>query len=231
MIVSRRVVVGGAASAVPFARPLARRRLRGLAGLGAVLGAQEVYDVARAAGFPPDVARQMVAIAKRETGFNSSARCTNCVPKPGGGYYAEDSIGLWQIDMLGARGEQRLAQLGLSSREQLLDPAQNARAAYLLWGGSAANLETLWSINKDLPNLPFKTRYLAALSSLPALSDLEIAYGGGTNNFGCSPDIEYEPNHECYRAGSGSGQAGVMSAAVKGLAVGAGLALVLGVFE
>lgn len=62
----------------------------------------------------------MSAIAMAESGGNPKAH--NAIPP-------DNSYGLWQVNMLGAMGPSRRAQYGISSNEQLFDPATNARAA------------------------------------------------------------------------------------------------------
>lgn len=89
------------------------------------------------AGFRSDNLVAMVAIAMRESGGSPSAFNGNRAT-------GDLSYGLLQINMLGRLGEARRSQLGLASNEQLLDPAINARAAYIIssngtdlspWGG------------------------------------------------------------------------------------------------
>jgi len=194
----------------------ARRRFLtsvGLAGLGGVLSADYVYALLRDAGFDADRARILLAIAKRESGLNPLARCNNCVPKKGGGYYDEDSVGLFQINMRGALGVARLAQLGIASASDLLDPVVSARAAYRLWNGNDDNLDRLWYINRNTP-LPYADRFQEELASLPAASELEnvlIARGGG--------------------GGPGPGKPGDNTAIYAAVAAGAGFALLLGALE
>jgi cell wall-associated NlpC family hydrolase len=74
--------------------------------------AEQIYGFARQAGFPPDEAATMTAIALAESGGNSRAH------NPHG----EDSRGLWQIN---AR-----AHPGLAQKLNLYDPVQNAQAAF-----------------------------------------------------------------------------------------------------
>ena len=104
----------------------------------AALSMDDIYRVARAAGFPSATAVKMVAIAIKESAGIPTAH--NAKPP-------DDSYGLWQINMLGALGPDRRAKLGIASNDALFDPAVNARAAYLLWGGSDANLARHWYIN------------------------------------------------------------------------------------
>jgi len=81
--------------------------------------AEQIYSFARPAGFSPDEAATMTAIALAESGGNS--RSHNPV--------GEDSRGLWQIN---AR-----AHPGLAQKYELFDPVQNALAAHEVSRGGA----------------------------------------------------------------------------------------------
>lgn len=113
------------------------------------LTAEQVYVYARQAGFPPSTAVKMTAIAEKE-----SRGITDLY----NGKDPDDSYGLWQINMIDKPGymlgQQRLAQFGLTSKQQLLDPATNARAAYLIWAGNDSNLSH-WGIYQE----PEKSKY------------------------------------------------------------------------
>jgi cell wall-associated NlpC family hydrolase len=76
-----------------------------------VYAAREIYRFARLAGFTPDQATTMTAVALAESGGNSGAH------NPHG----EDSRGLWQIN---ANAHPNLAG------HNLYDPLENAKAAY-----------------------------------------------------------------------------------------------------
>lgn len=115
------------------------------------LSPDEIYQVARLAGFPPATAVKMVAIALKESG--GDPRALNAKPP-------DESYGLWQINMLGTLGTARLREYGLSSKEQLYDPAVNARAAYRLWAGSDSNLDRHWAIVRSELNRTRYERYL-----------------------------------------------------------------------
>lgn len=113
----------------------------GVGGLGAALTMPEIYQVARQAGFPPETAVKMTAIAMKEsrgvtTAYNGSG--------------PDDSYGLWQINMIGNLGPARLEQFGLDSKDELFDPVTNARAAYLIWNGDDRNLDLAWAINRGV---------------------------------------------------------------------------------
>ena len=81
-----------------------------------MLAAREIYRYARLAGFDPDQAVTMTAIALAESGGDTGAH------NPRG----EDSRGLWQINVAAHR------DLG---RRDLYDPLENARAAFRVSGG------------------------------------------------------------------------------------------------
>ena len=87
---------------------------------------ETAYDLAIGAGCSPDNATVAAAIAQAESSGNAGAY--NGVGK-------DNSYGLWQINMIGAMGPQRRAQLGISSNSQLFDPATNARAMYAVSNG------------------------------------------------------------------------------------------------
>src|SRR6266508_307814 len=74
--------------------------------------AEQIYAFARQAGFDPDEAATMTAIALAESGGDSRSHAT----------VGEDSRGLWQINVR--------AHPDLGASMDLYDPLQNARAAY-----------------------------------------------------------------------------------------------------
>lgn len=87
------------------------------------LTAGQIAAYAQSAGLSPDRAKVAAAIAMAESGGRTDAR--NPVPP-------DNSYGLWQINMLGAMGPDRRRKLGISSNEQLFDPAVNARAMAMI---------------------------------------------------------------------------------------------------
>ena len=146
------------------------RAFLGLGNLGqscTTLTPDSIYQYAVGAGFPCDVAAQMVAIAMKESGGNTCAHN----PKP-----PDDSYGLWQINMCQApnclRGQNllpaRLAQFGLTSASNLFDPGANAAAAYQLWGGNDANLNIAWAINDGSLNQARYNMYLPNAQAIAA---------------------------------------------------------------
>lgn len=102
--------------------------------------AAEIYKLAVDAGFPPVVAVSMTAIALRESAGDPAAFNGN--EKTG-----DRSYGLWQINMLGNLSAPRMKLFGITDEKQLLHPATNAHAAFMLWGANNRNLSTAWYID------------------------------------------------------------------------------------
>ncbi len=89
---------------------------------------QQLVDILRQAGFQGDALRTAYAVAMAESRGN--ARAFN-----GNRDTGDESYGLFQINMLGDLGPDRLKRYGLPSREALYDPSTNARIAYQMSGG------------------------------------------------------------------------------------------------
>lgn len=130
----------------------------------APLTVAQIYALARSAGFPPVVAVAMTAIALRESSGNPDA--FNGDTKTG-----DRSYGLWQINMFAGLADQRLKLFNIATENMLFDPAVNAHAAFVLWGGRNKNLSVAWYI--DHPG-PYQTRYE---SHLPAAQAAALAAG------------------------------------------------------
>jgi murein DD-endopeptidase MepM/ murein hydrolase activator NlpD len=106
---------------------------------GGTLSTDQLVALAKQVGFNQQNAVIAAAVAKAESGGGSGKLNNN--PKTG-----DLSYGLWQINMIGRMGPERLKQFGISSYEQLYDPLTNARAAFILSGGS--NFKP-WSVYKS----------------------------------------------------------------------------------
>lgn len=113
----------------------------------------------------------MVAIAQRESSLNPGVY--GDINKA-----AETSYGLWQINWKDPGIQRLLKSNGITQAAQLFDPATNARAAFLLWGGSARNLDLAWYINRTGNKYQYAEKYQANLSRLPSVDSLEGAYSG-----------------------------------------------------
>jgi len=101
------------------------------AGPGKLTKAQ-IKDLAIQQGFSPEQASTVVGIAGGESGFDptNSTRRSGLYDKTG-----EDSVGLMQINWGYHKGSGWLQDLGITSREQLFDPATNLKAAKYLYDG------------------------------------------------------------------------------------------------
>jgi murein DD-endopeptidase MepM/ murein hydrolase activator NlpD len=113
---------------------------------GGTLGTQQLVSLARGAGFTPDEAVIMAAIAKAESGGKSGE--LNNDPRSG-----DLSYGLWQINMIGSLGPARLKEFGISRYEDLFDPATNAKAAYKVYKSRGYGA---WSVYKPVGGRPPK---------------------------------------------------------------------------
>ena len=92
------------------------------------LTGEDVARYAYNAGFRGENLVKAVAIAYRESRWNAGSYNPNASTK-------DLSYGLMQINMIGALGPSRLKQFGLSSNEELYDPAINMKAAFQMSGG------------------------------------------------------------------------------------------------
>jgi murein DD-endopeptidase MepM/ murein hydrolase activator NlpD len=123
-----------------IANPTPQQTLMGQsAPSGGTLSTEQLVSIAKQAGFNQQNAVIAAAVAKAESGGRSGVVNDN----PGTG---DLSYGLWQINMIGRLGPARLKQFGISSNEQLKDPLTNAKAAFILSGGSNFNP---WSVYKS----------------------------------------------------------------------------------
>ena len=136
----------------------------------AQLSANQVYALARDAGFPPETARKMVAIAQRESSFRTDVVGTINAAK-------ERSYGLWQINLKDPSVRALMQRNGITEGN-ILSPDVNAKAAYLLWGGNDRNLDTAWYIDRVGLSYQQGEKYRENLARLPALTTFESAYLG-----------------------------------------------------
>ena len=126
---------------------LRRQRMEASAGMapvtdlrpGVKVGMREYLQLGLQNGLSKEEAIEMAAVGMAESTGNSGVRNSN--PDTG-----DDSYGLWQINMIGNLGPDRLRRYGLRSAEDLKDPETNARvmAAMLRTDG-----KTAWGAYKD----------------------------------------------------------------------------------
>lgn len=91
------------------------------------LSHKQIYDYAIGAGFNRLDAQTATAIAFAESGGDPNAHTVDT---------DDDSYGLWQINMLGSLGPDRMKRFGLTNPAQLLDPKVNAKAAFAIYKGA-----------------------------------------------------------------------------------------------
>jgi cell wall-associated NlpC family hydrolase len=129
----------------------------------AVLAAGEIYRYARLAGFSPDQAVTMTAIALAESGGNTGAH------NPRG----EDSRGLWQINM---DAHPRFSGV------DLYDPLENAKAAYEV-SGHGANI-TPWTVTHHGTEARYLTYRTEAEVAARLNGDTAVGTWTGTEGYG-----------------------------------------------
>lgn len=88
----------------------------------------DLMSVLKQAGFKGEGLKMAYAIAMAESSGNAKAHNPNAST-------GDNSYGLFQINMLGAMGPERMKQYGLSSYEDLFDPLTNAKVAFKMSNG------------------------------------------------------------------------------------------------
>jgi hypothetical protein len=89
---------------------------------------QDLIDVLKSVGFRGAALKEAWAVAMKESTGRPTAHNDN--PNTG-----DNSYGLFQINMRGSMGPDRLQKYGLSSYEDLFDPYTNATVAYQMSNG------------------------------------------------------------------------------------------------
>ena len=93
---------------------------------GAQLSQAQIKQLAIDAGWSPEDAHQVSAIAMAESSGNSRAHNPNRNT-------GDNSFGIMQINMIDGMGPERRSQFGIDSNEQLFDPRTNMRAARAIY--------------------------------------------------------------------------------------------------
>lgn len=101
------------------------------------LSKAQVKQFAIDAGFTPEQASTVVGIAGGESGFDPTNSTKRSIPGKKNLFEqtGEDSVGLMQINWGYHKDSGWLQKLGITSREQLFDPATNMKAAKYLFDG------------------------------------------------------------------------------------------------
>src|SRR5882757_185597 len=90
----------------------------------ASLTAEQIKYFASQQGFTGGDLNTAVAVALAESGGNPAQHTVSS---------KDDSYGLWQINMIGKLGPDRMKQFGLKNANELLDPNVKAKAAHIIF--------------------------------------------------------------------------------------------------
>jgi len=134
-----------------------------------ILTPQQIFETMRGAGFPPTIAVTMTAIALRESAGNPGVINNDAAT-------GDRSYGLVQINMRNDRDARLIYEhvldvpldsaepvpYDVAMEEKLLDPATNAKAAFLLWGGKNSNLAIAWYIDRGAYKQKYENNLPAA---------------------------------------------------------------------
>jgi spore germination cell wall hydrolase CwlJ-like protein len=147
---------------------------------GTKYGVAELYDIMRQAGATPREAAQMAAVAMGESAGWSEAHNPN--RKTG-----DDSYGLWQINMLGKLGPERMRKYGLQSVNDLANPVINARIALdlLRHGGGLRN----WGAYNH-PTAPYRNAVAQVNRIFPELAQRPVGFTPEADKRA----VPYDPN-------------------------------------
>lgn len=102
----------------------------------------QIKALAESVGFNPQAAGIVVGISGGESGFDpsNSTKRSGLFAKTG-----EDSVGLMQINWGVHKGKPFLTNLGITKREDLLDPVKNMKAAKALYDGRGGGFQD-WTV-------------------------------------------------------------------------------------
>jgi hypothetical protein len=174
-----------------------------------------IGDLLRSVGFTGAGLSTAEGVAAAESGDNATAHNPNAAT-------GDNSYGLFQINMLGAMGPQRLKQYGLTSNDQLYDPATNARVAYQMSQGG-----TNWSPWSTFKSGAYRAQYgngsaqIVSNGSTPGAAGLGVTAMNATTGQPAGFNIP-NPFNIATDAGKTAVQAGTVLLA---LAAGGGLLL------
>lgn len=138
-----------------------------------VLSPAQIAAHVRAAGYPEELVPTKVAIAMAESSGNPRAHNPNAST-------GDNSYGLFQVNMLGSMGAERRRQLGLTSNDELFDPAVNARAAKQVFDSQGLGA---WSVYKSGAYKKFMPEAQQAAGAPPEA----ISSGQGVSGFSGQP--------------------------------------------
>lgn len=156
---------------------------------GASLTAEEIGRMALAAGWPEEEIANVIAVAFGESSFNSGAHNPDAST-------GDNSYGLMQINMIGDLGPSRREAYGLSSNEDLFDPATNLRVALGIWQGGGWGHWSAFGGSQYNNMLSTAQNVAASLEvgdPMGGAAPVSRAGGSTTNNFTSSPTVNVSP--------------------------------------
>ena len=108
---------------------------------------EQITALAQSVGFSPEASQTVYGIAGGESGFDptNSTKRSGLYAKTG-----EDSVGLMQINWGYHKDKGWLQNMGITSREQLLDPVTNMKAAKYLYDGRGGGFQDWTVYNKGI---------------------------------------------------------------------------------
>ena len=109
---------------------------------GKTMSKAQIKALAESVGFNPQAAGIVVGISGGESSFDpsNSTKRSGLFAKTG-----EDSVGLMQINWGVHKGKPFLTNLGITKREDLLDPVKNMKAAKALYDGRGGGFQD-WTV-------------------------------------------------------------------------------------
>ena len=112
-----------------------------------VMNREQITALAESVGFSPEASQTVYGIAGGESGFDptNSTKRSGLYDKTG-----EDSVGLMQINWGYHKDKGWLQNMGITSREQLLDPTTNMKAAKYLYDGRGGGFQDWTVYNKGI---------------------------------------------------------------------------------
>jgi len=122
-----------------------------------LLTTRVIFETMVHAGFPVKVAIAMTAIALRESDGDPAAFNGDTAT-------GDRSYGLLQINCL-ELGARALTLFSITDEKQLLDPATNAHAGFVLWNHNNKNLDIAWYILRPAYKERYELHLPAAVSA------------------------------------------------------------------
>lgn len=146
----------------------------------ATLTASQIASLLRQQGVSADKIPTMTAISLAESSGNPRAFNPNAST-------GDKSYGLFQVNMLGGLGPERMKQFGLKKEEELFDPAVNARAAKKILESQGLGAWSVYKGGQYKQYLPEAQKAFSSLgqqqSQIPQAATQQTLPGRTINNY------------------------------------------------